>query len=146
MPFLLALLLAAVAGTLMPVQGALDSWLARHSSLAVATLWVHTSAAIATALTLLVPAARGSWIGLIQAPTTALFGGVAGVVITWTVAAAVTRLGMVNATTGILVAQIVTAAVLDHFGWLGLERLPFTFSRGVGALLLVMGAWLLIRH
>lgn len=140
------LILAAAAGALMPVQGAANAWLARRSSLAMASLWVHGTAVAVMALVLLaVPAARTPWIGLLRSPWPALLGGVMGAAITWLVAAAVAPLGMVAATTGILVAQVVTAALLDHFGLFGLDHAPFSWSQGAGAVLLVVGAWLILR-
>lgn len=141
------LLLAAAAGALMPAQGAVNSWLARRSNLAMATLWTHATASVIVALILvLVPTARGSWGSLFRGPCPSLLGGAMGVAITWLVAAAVAPLGMVPATTGILVAQVLTAAALDHWGLLGLDHTPFTWSRGAGAGLLLLGAWLLLRR
>lgn len=143
---ILPLLLAAIAGSLMPAQGAANSWLARRSSLAMATFWVHTTAVLCIGLVLLfLPSSRSSLANLLHAPLPALLGGVMGVAITWLVAAAVTPLGMVAATTGILVAQVATAAVLDHFGLFGLHQSPFAWTKGLGAALLVLGAWLLLR-
>lgn len=142
----LPLLLAAAAGALMPVQGALNAWLTRHGSLAMTTLWVHGTATLATGgLLLFLPAARASLSNLLQAPVPALLGGLVGVGITWLVAAAVAPLGAATATTGILVAQIITAAVLDHFGLLGLRQAQFTTMRALGAALLAVGSWLLLR-
>jgi len=145
----LPLILAALAGALMPLQGAANSWLARRSSLALATLWVHATAMVIVSLILLfLPSTRGSgsWREMLHAPLPALLGGLMGVGIPWMVAAAVPSLGMVAATTGILVAQIATATLLDHFGLLGLDKTPFCWTRGLGALLLVIGAWLLLRR
>lgn len=143
----LPLLAAAAAGALMPAQGAVNAWLARRSSLAMATLWTHATAAVIVILILaFLPAARGSWSALFRGPWPSLMGGAMGVAITWLVAAAVAPLGMVPATTGILVAQVLTAAALDHWGLLGLDHSPFTWSRGAGAALLVAGAWLLLRR
>ncbi|MGE5674897.1 MAG: DMT family transporter [Mycobacterium leprae] len=142
----LAILMAAVAGALMPAQGAANAWLARRSTLAMATFWTHGTAAIILAFILLLhPAGRSPWPTLLHAPLPSLLGGVMGVLITWLVAAAVAPLGMVAATTGILVAQVVTAALLDHFGIMGLDHAPFTLSKGLGGFLLLLGAWLILR-
>lgn len=144
--YLLPLLFAGVAGALMPTQGAVNSWLAGKSSLGMATLWVHGTAVVITALLLaFLPAMRAPFGHVLQAPWPSLLGGAMGVAITWMVAASVAPLGMVAATTGILVAQVLMASVLDHFGWLGLDHSPFTWSKGLGAGFLLAGAWLLLR-
>ncbi|MBE3577645.1 MAG: DMT family transporter [Limnochordales bacterium] len=147
--WVIALILASLAGALMPLQGAANSWLARRTGLALATFWVHATGMVIVSLVLLfLPSTRGSgsWRELLHAPLPALLGGLLGVGITWLVAASVPALGMVAATTGILVAQIATAMLLDHFGLLGLDRISFSWTRGLGALLLAIGAWLLLRR
>jgi transporter family-2 protein len=35
--------------------------------------------------------------------------------------------------------------VIDHFGWLGVERSPITVAKVSGVLLLALGTWLVIR-
>ena len=45
---------------------------------------------------------------------------------------------------GLLVTgQLVTALILEHFGWLGLERHPLSPGRLLGVLLLIVGAVLI---
>lgn len=143
---LLPLLFAVVAGALMPAQGAINSWLSRHTSLTMAILWAHATATVIVALVLVfLPFTRSPWSAFLRAPSPSLLGGVMGVAITWLVAASVAPLGMVAATTGILVAQVLTAAGLDHFGLLGLDHTPFTWAKGLGAGFLLVGAWLLLK-
>jgi transporter family-2 protein len=36
--------------------------------------------------------------------------------------------------------------VIDHFGWLGVERSPVTMAKVVGVALLAIGTWLVIRE
>lgn len=59
-----------------------------------------------------------------------------GAAITWLVATAVGP---------VIAAQVATATVLDHFGLLGMNQSPFSWTKGIGAFLLVAGAWLLLR-
>jgi transporter family-2 protein len=48
-----------------------------------------------------------------------------------------------TATIGILVAgNLVMAALIDQYGWFGLDRIPLTWPRVLGALLLAVGAGL----
>lgn len=46
-----------------------------------------------------------------------------------------------TATIGILVAgNLVMAALIDQYGWFGLDRIPLTWPRVLGAVLLAVGA------
>ena len=49
------------------------------------------------------------------------------------------RLGVVSATTAIIVGQVTTAALVDHFGLFTLEPVPFTWLKALGFVLLVAG-------
>jgi len=49
------------------------------------------------------------------------------------------RIGLGNAIFIVVVAQICTAVVIDHFGLLGAERHPVDVKRGLGLALLISG-------
>lgn len=49
------------------------------------------------------------------------------------------RIGLGNAIFIVVVAQICTAVVIDHFGLLGAERHPIDVKRGLGLALLIAG-------
>lgn len=78
-------------------------------------------------------------------PWFAWSGGILGVLIIYGVARSIPKVGVAPATTAIVVAQIMTAVAIDHFGLLGMDRLPFNIWRVVGGLLLGAGAWFLLR-
>jgi transporter family-2 protein len=42
--------------------------------------------------------------------------------------------------------QLLVALLLDHFGWFGVERVPFNVWRLVGAAFLIAGTWLLQKR
>jgi uncharacterized membrane protein YdcZ (DUF606 family) len=44
------------------------------------------------------------------------------------------------------VGQLVTALFLDHIGWLGTPRVEISLSRIVGIVLLVIGAYFIVRR
>jgi bacterial/archaeal transporter family-2 protein len=59
----------------------------------------------------------------------------------WTVRA----LGAGGLTAVTIAGQLGVAIVIDHFGWLGVERSPITVAKVSGVLLLALGTWLVIR-
>lgn len=52
------------------------------------------------------------------------------------------RIGLGNAIVLVIVAQIVTAVVIDHFGWLGAAVTPLDWKRALGVAFLIAGVLL----
>ena len=65
--------------------------------------------------------------------------------IVYGVITSIDRVGVAAATTAIIVGQVSMAALVDHFGWFGLEAVPFNIWKGVGIVLLAASAWLLLH-
>ena len=59
---------------------------------------------------------------------------------------AIPKTGVGNATTGIIFFQLLTAYLIDHFGLLNQETVAFTWGKAFGILLMVGGAFLLLRR
>mgnify|MGYP000860127238 CR=1 FL=1 len=143
---LLPILIAAIAGITMAVQGTLNSLLSKAVGLLETTFWVQLVGAIASAILLFVlRLGNGNLLELGKAPWYSLVGGLLGVVITFFVASSISRVGATAATTAIIVGQVTTAGLLDHFGLFGLKSCAFTITDGVGIVLLAIGARLLLR-
>lgn len=140
-----ALLLALISGVAMAVQGSLNSALAKITGLLQATLVVHLTATIAVTLLLFFPLSPGSLTRIIQAPWYLLLGGLIGVLITYGVVASIPKVGVALATTAIIVGQVTMALIIDHWGLFGLDKIPFTWWKAVGLILLATGARLMLN-
>ena len=68
-----------------------------------------------------------------------LLGGVLGLVITITVMMAIGNLSPTYAISTILISQLLVAAIIDAFGWLGSEKVPFTWNKYAGVALMIVG-------
>jgi transporter family-2 protein len=69
-----------------------------------------------------------------------------GVVVVLTITVVTPRIG-VTATIGLLIAgQLAMGAAIDRYGWFGVERVPLTWLRVLGVLLLAAGAVLALRR
>ena len=143
----IAFFLAALAGSAMAVQGALNSALGKKIGLLEATLIVLLIGTL-TALLALYPLGlgKGNLAHLLQVPWYYLSGGVLIVLITYGVVASIPRLGVANATTAIVAAQIITAVILDHFGVFGLQAIPFSLWRVAGFVLMAVGTRLMLMR
>jgi transporter family-2 protein len=72
-------------------------------------------------------------------------GGGMGVVVVLTITVVTPRLGAA-ATIGLLIAgQLAMGVVIDRYGLFGVEKVPLTWSRALGVLLLAVGAVLALR-
>jgi transporter family-2 protein len=78
-------------------------------------------------------------------PWYALSAGAFGLVIVGTIGYGTARLGLVTALTIIVASQLITGAVLDHFGIMGANLRPMNFQRILGIGLLLLGTWVIIK-
>jgi len=141
----LALLIALVAGIAMAFQGALNSALAKITGLLQATLVVHLTATLAVGILLFFPLSDGRLGRIWHCPWYLWLGGLIGVVITYGVVASIPRVGVALATTAIIVGQVTSALVIDHFGLFGLDKIPFTWWKAAGLVLLATGTRLMLN-
>lgn len=139
------LLLAAISGAAMAVQGTLNSQLTQKSSLFSATLVVHIIGTLAAVIVVLLTKDaffEHKWTG---APWYLYLGGILSLVIVALVAFSISEVGVCNATTAIIIGQVGLAIIIDHFGLFGVEKLSWNGRQFLGLLLFATGARLLFR-
>ena len=56
------------------------------------------------------------------------------------------RFGVGNAVAFVLLGQLISMALIDHFGWFGAARFPITLQRVAGLLLMSAGVFLAVRR
>lgn len=143
---LMAMLLALISGVLMAVQGSLNTALSKFVGMLEAIFVVHiTGTLLLLILLFVVRMGKGDLYALPQAPWYTYLGGIIGVAIVYLVVASIPSLGVANATTAIIVGQVLTAVIIDHFGGFGLERIPCDWTQVAGLVLLAIGAKLLLN-
>ncbi len=142
---LLALLIAAIAGMAMALQGSLNATLCKIIGTLEATFVVHlVGIAVIISVLFLFRLGTGNLALLKQAPWYTYLGGVLGVLIIFGVAVSIPRVGVANATTAIIIGQLVTALIIDPCGLFGLDKVPFTCWKGLGLALLAAGGYLML--
>ena len=140
-----ALVVALVIGGVVALQGPLNSQLARSVGGLPATT-IALGVSFASLLILTAIAGQLGGLGDVgQAPVYVIVGG--GLVgalyvgsIVWTVRA----LGVGGLSAATLSGQFAAALVIDHFGWLGVDRSPITVSKLAGVALLAAGTYLIV--
>ncbi|HHT37130.1 MAG TPA: DMT family transporter [Firmicutes bacterium] len=142
---MLALITAAVAGIAMAVQGSLNTALSKKIGVLSGTFVVQLIGTGFALLLLLFGLGSSRWQMLSQVSWYNYLGGVIGVGIVYGVIASIDKVGVAAATTAIIVGQVSMAALVDHFGWFGLEAVPFNWWKGIGIVLMAASAWMLLH-
>jgi len=140
----IALLLAMVAGISMAVQGSLNAVLGKYVGQIEATFFVHIIGSLAVGVILLLGLGKGNLGKFMEVPWYAYLGGIISVLIIYGVAASIPKVGVALATTAIIVGQVSTALLIDCLGLFGLQRVPFSFLKLGGLVLLAIGARMML--
>lgn len=125
------------------VQGKLGERVGSLEALATAAI---VGGAIAMVALVVVRRSLGGLAEAAAGPKWQLLGGVMGALIVLAITVAGPRIGVVATTAFLIAAQFALAAVIDRYGWFGVERVGFTWSRVLGIGLLVLGAALTLRR
>lgn len=137
--------IAALAGAAMALQGTFNAALGKSVGVWSSTLLVHIIGT-ATALCIML-FCRSGWFNLEQlgqVPWYAFLGGLLNVLIIYGVVKTIPQVGVGNATTAIIVAQILTAVLIDGLGAFGMKKHEFQYLDLLGIALLAIGGRILL--
>jgi transporter family-2 protein len=141
-----AVAVAAVVGGIVVTQGPLNSQLGRVVGGLEASVVALGVSFTALLLLSVVTGGIGGVRHIGDAPLhVAIGGGLAGALFVSSIVWTVRALGVGGLTAVTISAQLGIAIVIDHFGWLGVERSPVTVAKVAGVLLLAVGTWLVLR-
>ncbi len=141
----LYLILAAVSGSAMALQGTFNAALGKIIGLWESTLLVHVIGSFAALIIMLfIGVGFNNYAKMTSVPWWALLGGVLNVIIIYLVVRTIPQIGVGNATTAIIVAQILTAVLVDSLGLFGMKKFEFHYLDLLGIALLAVGARILL--
>jgi len=139
------LLVALVAGAVLPVQTAVNNKMA--VTVGSPVLGALVSFAVGTLSILIYSLASGESLPSLSsskdAPAIAWIGGLLGAFFVTATIILMPRVGVAMTISLIIAGQLITALVMDHFGLLGLEVRQVTPLRIVGVVLVGLGAVLI---
>ena len=139
-----AIFIAAVGGMAVAIQAQFMGVMDRGIGNAEAVFITYCGGGVLIAGLMLMM--RGGNLGEWRSvPWYVLTSGIFGLVIVGSIGFSVPRLGLVASMTILVGVQLLTGAVLDHFGLLGAAPRPLDLSRIVGMGVLVGGMWLTVR-
>ncbi|MCC8151388.1 MAG: DMT family transporter [Lachnospiraceae bacterium] len=136
---MIGILIAVLSGVLMSVQGVFNTDVTDHSSLWVANTWVQLTA-LAVCLVFWGAADRSSFALLFDfRPKYVLLGGVIGAFITLTVVKSMDIMGPAQAVLFIVVAQMISAYLIELFALFGTEKADWSLQKLIGMAAAIAG-------
>ena len=140
--YMLAVVVGILGGIHIPINGALGT---RIQSTLVATFTFYGIAFTFIALACLITWNREAFIALKSAPRWYFLAGVISVIVVGSSTFLIPRLGAINLFVVVLSLQLIARTVISHFGWLESPISPLTPWKILGAVLLLVGAVLVVR-
>lgn len=141
----LLLILAALAGALLPIQAGMNVRMGRHtpSPLAAALVSFAVGAGVLAIAHLASP--RGNGWRPEGSPWWAWVGGIVGAAYIGSSIVLGARLGAAELLAAGIAGTMVASLLIDHFGWVGFVPRPASWNRILGAGLVVAGVVLVAR-
>lgn len=129
---------AIISGAAMSIQGVMNTRLGEKIGVYESNLYVQGTAFILSLIAVWV-LGKGNIREITEVNKLYLFGGLLGLIITITVMKSVGALNPTVAISTILVSQLITAALIDAFGIMESEKIPFTWTNYLGIALMIGG-------
>ena len=82
----------------------------------------------------------------VHQPAWLWLGGIMSVFIVFAITVGPPRIGVTATVATVIAGNLVSAAVIDRFGWFGVDRVAVTWTRVFGFALLALGAALTLRR
>jgi transporter family-2 protein len=142
---LLLLGLMICSGIAVALQPSINGRLAQKTGVLESSCISFTVGALALFFMALLMG-RGSFRGMGDASWWEFAGGFLGAFFVTMTIIVIPRLGTSSAMAAVIASQLITGLILDHFGFLGFRQIPFDAKRGIGMVLLLVGAGLVFRR
>jgi bacterial/archaeal transporter family-2 protein len=140
---LLLILIAAAAGVAVALQGQFMASMDRTAGTATSVLITYGVGAL---FALSIWLTRRPSAEVVRAvPVYSWFAGLLGLVIVGGVGYAAPRLGLSRTLVITIAAQVLTALIIEHFGFFDSLPRRFAMDRAFGLLLLIGGVWLVLK-
>jgi transporter family-2 protein len=139
------LLIIFVSGVLVALQPSVNARLAQKIGLVESSTISFLVGTIALFL-LALAFGQGSFRALTQVSWWELTGGLMGAFFVSAVILVVPRLGTGAVMAVAIAGQLLMALLLDQFQFFGFREIPINLSRVSGAVLMLLGTWLIVRN
>lgn len=140
----IAIFFGLIAGSAVALQGPMINLIGQRMGNLESVFIIHLSGTILSGIPLMLLGGGGltEWRSL---PWYVFFAGGFGIVIVGTISFGLPRIGAAAIFTIIVVAQMITAVALDHFGWFQTPVRAADLGRIIGIVIIMFGTWLVVR-
>ena len=136
---MIGFLIAIISGILMSLQGVFNTAVTKNSTIWSSSAFVHFTALLVCLLAWVLTERTGFSGVLSTRPRYLLTGGVIGAFITYTVIMSMDKMGPAKAVMFIVVAQLISAYLIEVFGLFGVEKQPFSMQKVIGMIIAIAG-------
>lgn len=136
---MIGFLIAVASGILMSLQGVFNTEVTKNSTIWSSAAFVHVTALLVCLAAWFIKERTGFADVLAVRPRYFLTGGLIGAFITYTVIVSMDKMGPAKAVMFIVVAQLISAYLIEVFGWFGVEKQPLTVHKIIGMLVAIAG-------
>jgi len=141
---------AVLAGAVLPVQGVINSQLAKSlDNVVLAALISFVVGGLALLIIFLYRTGGSlgtSLMNLKEVPPMLYIGGLLGVVYVTSVAVLIPKVGVANTMIAVILGQVLLSLLIDHYGILGVEVREVGWLRVLGASLVLLGLVLVVKY
>jgi transporter family-2 protein len=125
---ILMIMLAVLGGVTLSVQAAINGQLGSNVGVFKSAFLTFSVGALVTALLILYFEPKHA-ISLLDVPKWQLLGAFCGVPYIVIMVLAIQKIGSAVATVAVIFGQLAMSMLIDSFGWLGNDAIPFSMSR-----------------
>ncbi len=137
--------LVVFAGCVVALQPPINAALSRTVGLLESGLISFAIGTVVLAFTVLLMG-RGNVFRVVETPAWQWAGGVLGAFMVVSTTLAAPRIGVLTTLVAMIFGNLVMAAIIDHYGWFGLNVISFDWRRMVGLVLVLVGIALVVRR
>lgn len=131
--------IAVLSGALMSLQGVFNSEVTKQSSVWATSAFVQISAFLTCMIFWFFTGRENLFAPLQVQPKYMLLGGVMGAFITYTVIVSMNQMGPAKSVMLIVIAQLLSAYLIEILGWFGVEKQPLEVRKLIGLALMILG-------
>lgn len=121
------IILAVIGGATLSIQAAINGQLGSSVGVFKSAFLTFSVGALVTALLIFFEPKQA--VSLMDVPKWQLLGALCGVPYIVIMVLAVQRIGTAVATVAVILGQLAMSMLIDNFGWLNNEAIPFSVSR-----------------
>jgi transporter family-2 protein len=139
-----AIIIGLIGGVAVGIQSPMAGAMGQKVGGTASSFIVHLSGAILSGVFLFIKGGEKirDWQTL---PWYMLFAGIFGLILYQTISVTLPRLGSTMMITLVIIGQLLTGMVIDHFGLMGVAVRPIDLSRLLGLIVLLAGGYLISR-